>query len=297
MSKSKRRIFTGSATALVTPFKDGAIDYAALGRNIEFQIENGTDALVVCGTTGEVSTLSEEEQRECIGFVVDKTAKRVPVIAGTGSNDTARAVRTSRFACERGANALLTVTPYYNKATQKGLVKSFTAIADASTKPIILYTVPSRTGVALSLSVLAELADHPNIAAVKDATGDIGGTSRIMAELGDKLDFYSGNDNMILPMLSIGGSGVISVLSNVAPREVHDVCRLFFEGKISESAALAARLAPLAHALFVEVNPIPVKCAMAKMGLCEEEYRLPLCEPEEKNRALIYGALQNMGLI
>lgn len=297
MSKRKTPVFTGSATALVTPFKDGEIDFAALGRNMEFQIENGTDALVVCGTTGEASTLSESERMACIEFVIDKAAGRVPVIAGTGSNDTARAAMMSRFASERGADALLVVTPYYNKATRKGLIRSFGAIADASTKPVILYDVPSRTGVELDLGVLTELAGHPNIAAVKDASGNVGETARKIAELSDKLDFYSGNDNIILPMLSIGGAGVISVASNIIPREVHDICRLFFEGKIGESAALAARFAPLFHALFIEVNPIPIKCAMAKTGLCEEEYRLPLCEPEEKSRALIYSALQNIGLI
>lgn len=297
MSKLKTPVFTGSATALVTPFKDGEIDFAALGRNIEFQIESGSDALVACGTTGEASTLSEKERLTCIEFVVNKTAGRVPVIAGTGSNDTARAAMMSRLASERGADALLTVTPYYNKATRKGLVKSFTEIADASAKPVILYDVPSRTGVDLDIGVLAELARHPNIVAVKDASGNVGETSRKIAELGDELDFYCGNDNIILPMLSIGSAGVISVMSNIIPREVHDICRSFFDGKIGESAALAARFASLSHALFVEVNPIPIKCAMAKLGLCGEEYRLPLCEPEEESRALIYSALRNVGLI
>ena len=297
MSKFKPSVFRGSATALVTPFKEGKLDLDALKNNIEFQISSGTDALVVCGTTGESATLSEDEHKVCIEFAIKTCAGRIPVIAGTGSNCTEKAIKMSRFASDAGADALLVVTPYYNKATPKGLIKSFRAIADASSAPIILYNVPSRTGVNLSLSVLRELSFHEHIVAIKDAAGDIGETSRIIAELGDRLDVYAGNDNMTVPTLALGGAGVISVASNIVPCEMHRICSLFFEGKTDECAALSASLAELFHALFVEVNPIPVKTAMAKMGLCAEEFRLPLCECEEKNRALIYSALQKLNLI
>ncbi len=296
MSKFKDTVFRGSATALVTPFSGGKIDFDALEWNIEFQIGNGTDALVICGTTGEVATLSEDEHKACIEFAVKTVAGRVPLIAGTGSNDTAHAIRMSRFAADAGADALLAVTPYYNKATPKGLIKSFRAIADAVSVPIILYNVPSRTGVNLPLSVLRELSGHERIVALKDAAGNISETAKIIAELGDVLDVYSGNDDMTVPTLALGGAGVISVASNVVPREIHDICRLFFEGKVRESAELAASLSELMSALFIEVNPIPVKTAMAKMGFCAEEFRLPLCECEEKNRALIYSTLQKLNL-
>ena len=296
MSKFKDTVFRGSATALVTPFLNGKTDLVSLGRNIEYQIKNGTDALVICGTTGEVATLSEDEHKACIEYAVNSAAGRVPVIAGTGSNDIAHAIRMSRFAEAVGADALLVVTPYYNKATPSGLIKSFRAIADATSTPIILYNVPSRTGVNLPISVLRELSEHDRIVALKDAAGNIGETARIIAELGDVLDVYSGNDDMTVPTLALGGAGVISVASNVVPREMHDICRLFFEGKVRESAELAASLSELMSALFVEVNPIPVKTAMAKMGFCSEEFRLPLCECEEKSRALIYSTLQKLNL-
>ncbi len=296
MSKLKPSIFYGSATALVTPFHDGTVDFESFEWNIEFQIACGTDALVVCGTTGEAPTLSDDEHKKCIEFAVKTAAGRIPVIAGTGSNDTAHAIMMSRYACECGADGLLLVTPYYNKATPKGLIKSFLAIANASTKPIILYNVPSRAGVNLTLPVYAELAKHERIVAVKEASGDVGEASRLIAELGERLDVYSGNDNIIVPILSLGGMGVISVMSNIVPREVHEICRLWASGNTKESAELAQKYARLAHALFVEVNPIPVKTAMAKMGFCREEFRLPLCEPEEKNRALIYSALSELNL-
>lgn len=293
----KQTIFTGAAVAIVTPFRNGQVDYDALGRLIEFQIANSTDAIVICGTSGESSTLTDEEHRACIRFAVEKTAGRVPVIAGTGSNDTDYAVSLSRYACEAGADALLLVTPYYNKATPKGLIRHFSTIADAVDKPIILYNVPSRTGCNIPLSVYRELAGHENIAAVKEASGNISAIAELFAACGSDLDIYSGNDDQIVPILSLGGKGVISVLSNVMPRETHDICRLFFEGKAAESAALQLKLLPLINSLFIEVNPIPAKTAVSLMGFCSEEMRLPLCEMDEKNRAVLEAAMAAQGLI
>ncbi len=290
-------IFTGAGVAIITPFKEGKIDWPALGNMIEFQIQNSTDAIIICGTTGESSTLTDEEHRAAISFAVQQVAGRVPVIAGTGSNDTDYAVDLSRFACSEGADGLLLVTPYYNKATPKGLIRSFTAVADAATKPCILYNVPSRTGVNISMSVYKELAKHDNIVAAKEASGNISAIAELIAECGDSLDVYSGNDDQIVPILSLGGKGVISVLSNVMPKETHDICQLFFDGKVKESAALQLRLLPLINALFCEVNPIPAKTAMAMMGYCGEEMRLPLCEMEESNRARLAAAMKAQNLI
>ena len=290
-------IFQGAAVAIITPFKDGHIDYDALGAIIEDQIANSTDAIVICGTTGESSTLTDDEHRAAIAFAVEKVNHRVPVIAGTGSNDTAYAIELSRYACDVGVDALLIVTPYYNKATQKGLIKSFTAIADAVTKPIILYDVPSRTGCGFSISTYRELAKHKNIVAVKEASGNISQIAQLIAECGDMLDIYSGNDDQIVPLLSLGAKGVISVLSNVVPKETHDICRLWFEGKTKESAELQLKLLKLANSLFCEVNPIPVKTAMAMMGFCSEEMRLPLCEMEDSNKAKLAAVLKEYGVI
>lgn len=228
---NKQTVFRGSAVAIVTPFCNNVVDYDALGRLIDRQIESSTDAIVICGTTGESSTLTDEEHRECIRYCVERVAGRVPVIAGTGSNDTDYAIELSRYACEVGADALLLVTPYYNKATPKGLIKSFTAVADATDKPIILYNVPSRTGVNITLPVYKELAKHERIVAAKEASGNISAIAELIAECGDILDVYSGNDDQIVPILSLGGKGVISVLSNVVPRETHDICQLYFDGK------------------------------------------------------------------
>ena len=296
MSKYKPSVFRGSATALITPFCGKEVDYAALGRIIEEQIACGTDALVICGTTGETSTLSDDEHKRCIEFAVETADGRVPVIAGTGSNNTAHAAELSRFASEYGADALLIVTPYYNKATSQGLVRHFLAVADAASKPIILYNVPSRTGVNLSIPICAELSRHERIVAVKEASGDVGFAGELIAEVGDRLDVYSGNDNVTLPILALGGAGVISVASNIIPREMHDLCRLFFEGRMGEAAAISHRYSHLMRVLFSEVNPIPVKTAMALMGMCREQFRLPLCEMEEKNRALLCSALSEVNL-
>lgn len=294
---NKSTIFTGAGVALITPFKNGAVDYDALGVLIERQIAGSTDAIIICGTTGESSTLTDEEHRECIRYCVEKTAGRIPVIAGTGSNDTDYAIELSKYACDVGADGLLLVTPYYNKSTPKGLIKSFTAVADAVTKPIILYNVPSRTGVNIPLSVYRELAKHERIVATKEASGNLSAIAEIAAELGDSLDIYSGNDDQIVPILSLGGKGVISVLSNIVPKETHDICSLWFEGKVKESAALQLKLLKLANTLFCEVNPIPGKTAMHLMGYCTEEMRLPLCEMEDANKAKLTAVLKEYGLI
>ena len=297
MSTQKTTIFTGAAVAIVTPFKNNQVDYESLAALIERQIENSTDAIVICGTTGESSTLTDEEHKECIRFCVEKTAGRVPVIAGTGSNDTDYAIALSKYACEVGADALLLVTPYYNKATPKGLIKHFTAIADATDKPIILYNVPSRTGVNISLPVYKELAKHDRIVAAKEASGNISAVAALAEACGNSLDIYSGNDDQIVPILSLGGKGVISVLSNVVPKDTHDIVALWNEGKTGESLALQLKYLDLINALFCEVNPVPVKTAMGLMGLCADEMRLPLCEMEENNKERLATALRNHGII
>ena len=297
MSTQKTTIFTGAAVAIVTPFKNNRVDYESLAALIERQIENSTDAIVICGTTGESSTLTDEEHKECIRFCVEKTVGRVPVIAGTGSNDTDYAISLSKYACEVGADALLLVTPYYNKATPKGLIKHFTAIADATDKPIILYNVPSRTGVNISLPVYKELAKHERIVAAKEASGNISAVAALAEACGNSLDIYSGNDDQIVPILSLGGKGVISVLSNVVPKDTHDIVALWNEGKTKESLALQLKYLDLINALFCEVNPVPVKTAMGLMGLCADEMRLPLCEMEENNKERLATALRNHGII
>lgn len=297
MSTQKTTIFTGAAVAIVTPFKNNRVDYESLAALIERQIENSTDAIVICGTTGESSTLTDEEHKECIRFCVEKTNGRVPVIAGTGSNDTDYAISLSKYACEVGVDGLLLVTPYYNKATPKGLIKHFTAIADATDKPIILYNVPSRTGVNISLPVYKELAKHERIVAAKEASGNISAVAALAEACGNSLDIYSGNDDQIVPILSLGGKGVISVLSNVVPKDTHDIVALWNEGKTKESLALQLKYLDLINALFCEVNPVPVKTAMGLMGLCADEMRLPLCEMEENNKERLATALRNHGII
>lgn len=297
MSMQKPTIFTGAGVAIVTPFTNNQVNYEQLEAMIERQIKNSTDAIVICGTTGESSTLTDDEHKECIRFCVEKVAGRVPVIAGTGSNDTDYAISLSQYACEVGADALLLVTPYYNKATPKGLIKSYLAVADATNKPIILYNVPSRTGVGISIPVYKELAKHERIVAVKEASGNISQIAELFAECSDSFDIYSGNDDQIVPILSLGGKGVISVLSNVAPKETHDICQLYFEGKVKESAELQLRLLKLANTLFCEVNPIPVKTAMSLMGFCSEEMRLPLCEMDDANKQKLISVMKEYKVI
>ena len=297
MSKYKQTVFTGAATAIITPFKNQRIDKESFGKIIEAQISGGIDAIVVTGTTGEAATLTHEEHMDCMKYVVDTVAGRVPVIAGTGSNDTAYGIELSQYACEIGADALLLVTPYYNKATPKGLIKSFLETADKTSKPIILYNVPSRTGCNIPLSVYKELAKHERIVAVKEASGNISAIAELIAECGDSLDIYSGNDDQIVPIMSLGGKGVISVLSNVAPKETHEMTRLCLEGDFKSAAALQLKYLDLINALFCEVNPIPAKTAMAEMGFCDVEMRLPLCEMEEATKARLLTSLKKHGLI
>ena len=295
---NKDLIFKGAATALVTPFdENGAVDYKAFAKLIDFQIAGGIDALVICGTTGEGSTLTDEEHRECIRFSVEHIAGRVPVIAGTGSNDTDYANSLSKYACDVGADALLLVTPYYNKATPKGLIKSFLDTAEKTDKPIILYNVPSRTGVNITMPVYRELAKHERIVAVKEASGNMSQIAEIAAELSDDLAIYSGNDDQIVPILSLGGQGVISVLSNVMPKETHDICQKFFDGDVAGSRELQLKYLELINNLFLEVNPIPVKTACGMMNLCSDLMRLPLCEMDDANKAKLAASMAKAGLI
>ena len=293
----KKTIFTGAATAIVTPMKKGGgVDYDAFKKLIEWQIKEGIDAIVVAGTTGEGSTLSDEEHRQVVKFVVDEVNKRVPVIAGTGSNDIAYAIELTKFSCEAGADAMLVVTPYYNKATQKGLIESFTKIADASTKPIILYNVPSRTGCNLLPETCAVLAEHENIVAIKEASGNISQIAKTAALTQGKLDIYSGNDDQIVPVLSLGGKGVISVLSNILPKETSQMCHTYLEGKTNESLKMQLEYLDLIDALFCEVNPIPVKAATAKMGFGEDVLRLPLTSMEENHKAVLFDLMKKAGI-
>ncbi len=289
-------VFCGAATAIITPMRGGAVDFDAYGKLIDWQIDMGINAIVAAGTTGEASTLTDEEHREVIRYTVQRVNKRVPVIAGTGSNDTAYAIDLTRYSCEVGADAMLVVTPYYNKATQKGLIASFTAIADASDKPVILYNVPSRTGCNILPKTAAILAEHPMITAIKEASGNISQIAELAALTAGKLDIYSGNDDQILPILSLGGKGVISVLSNVLPAETVAMCDAFFRGDVAKSRELQLSLLPLINALFCEVNPIPVKAAMSAMGFCADEIRLPLTVMEEDNRNMLLDLMRKAGI-
>lgn len=292
----KKTIFKGMATAIVTPMTANDIDYEALGRFIEFQIENGINAIVVMGTTGENATIEYCDQKEVIRFTVEKVAGRVPVIAGTGTNNTDHVLSNTRNACEVGADAVLVVTPYYNKATQNGLYQFFTTIADASSVPVILYNVPSRTGCNLLPKTVARLAEHPNIVGVKEATGNVAQMVEIMHLCGDKIDVYSGEDALTVPMLSMGAAGTISVLSNVVPKEAVAMTDAFFAGDLKKAAQLQCDMLPLINALFSEVNPIPAKAAVSAMGFGEEHLRLPLTPMEDANRAVLYEEMRKLGL-
>ena len=293
----KKTVFKGAATALITPLTQDGIDFDNFARLADWQIAEGIDALVVCGTTGESATLNDEEHKEAIRFLVKHVNGRVPVIAGTGSNDTDYAISLTKFAGEVGADAVLTVTPYYNKCTQKGLIRNFEAIADASSVPVILYNVPSRTGCNILPKTACALAEHPNIAGIKEASGDISQVAETASLIRGKMDLYSGNDDQILPILSLGGKGVISVLSNIMPKQASEICHRFFDKDIEGSLELQMRLLPLIHALFSEVNPIPVKAAMAKMGFCEDYLRMPLTPMEEEHRTVLFELMRNEGLI
>ena len=292
----KDTIFTGMATAIVTPMTETGIDYDALGRFIEFQIESGINALVVMGTTGENATIEPEDQTEVIRYTVQKVAGRIPVIAGTGTNNTEHVLRNTRAACEVGADAVLVVTPYYNKATQNGLIQHFTTVADASTVPVILYNVPGRTGCNLLPKTVAKLAEHPRIAAVKEATGNMAQMVEIMQLCGDKIDVYSGEDALTVPMMAMGAAGTISVLSNVVPKEavaMTDACKA---GDYKTAAQWQCKLLPLTNALFSEVNPIPAKAAVSAMGYCKEILRLPLTPMEDDTRAKLFDEMRKLGI-
>ncbi len=293
----KKTVFTGVATAIITPMTESGVDYQNFERLIEWQIEEGVNALVVAGTTGEGSTLTDEEHRSVLKFAVDKIAGRVPVIAGTGSNDIKYAIELTKYACEIGADAMLVVTPYYNKATQNGLIQSFTAIADASTKPIILYNVPSRTGCNIAPETCAVLAKHPNIVAIKEASGNISQIAKIASLVGDEMDIYSGNDDQIVPIMSLGGKGVISVLSNIAPKDTVKICNDYFNGDVKSSMQLQLKYVDLIDALFSEVNPIPVKAAAAAMGFCEDYLRLPLTPMEDAHKTVMLDLMKKNGII
>ena len=294
----KNTIFTGAAIAIITPMnEDGSINFSVLGEMIDDQIANGTDAVVICGTTGEASTMSDEEHLECIRFAVEKTAKRVPVIAGTGSNDTAYAVKLSKEAEEVGADGLLLVTPYYNKTTQKGLIAHFTAIADAVNIPIILYNIPGRTGMNMEVSTIKELANHKNIVAVKEASGNISYAAKLIAECGDVIDVYSGNDDMIVPLMSLGAKGVISVLSHVIPKQTHDMVQYCLDNNYAEATKLQIEYLDLINNLFIEVNPIPAKAALNMMGINAGPCRLPLCDMSDEHKAVLRASLEKHGLI
>ena len=292
----KKTIFEGMATAIVTPMTRDGIDYEALGRFIDFQIESGINAIVVMGTTGENATIEYADQKEIIRYTVDRVAKRVPVIAGTGTNNTDHVLHNTKNACEVGVDAVLVVTPYYNKATQNGLYQHFMTIADASTVPVILYNVPGRTGCNLLPKTVARLAEHPNIVAIKEATGNVAQMVEIVHLCGDKIDVYSGEDALTVPMMAMGAKGTISVLSNVAPREsvaMTDACRA---GDYKTAAKMQADLLPLINALFSEVNPIPAKAGVSAMGFGEENLRLPLTPMEDGTRAVLFEEMRKLGI-
>ncbi len=293
---TKKTIFTGAGVALITPFDENGINYDAFEKILEEQIANKTDAIIVCGTTGEAATMPDEEHKNAIRFAVKTVAGRVPVIAGTGSNDTAHGIELSREVEKIGADALLLVTPYYNKTSQKGLYEHYKAIAEAVSIPIILYNVPSRTGLNIAVDTLKKLSKIDNIVAVKEASGNISYTAQIAAEC-PELAIYSGNDDMIVPVLSLGGKGVISVLSNVMPRETHDMCERYFAGDTAGACELQLKLFRLIKALFVEVNPIPVKTAMNLMGKNAGLLRMPLSEMEPQNLEILKAAMSEVGLI
>ncbi len=293
----KNTIFTGMATAIVTPMHtDGSIDYEALSRFVEFQIGSGINGLVVMGTTGENATIEPEDQKKVIAYTVEKVAGRVPVIAGTGTNNTEHVLHNTRNACQVGADAILVVTPYYNKATQNGLITHFTAVADESTLPVILYNVPGRTGCNLLPKTVAKLSEHPNIAAIKEATGSLAQMIEIMHLCGDKIDVYSGEDGLTVPMMAMGAKGTISVLSNVAPRQSVAMTDACLRGDYAAAAKMQCDLLPLINALFSEVNPIPAKAATAAMGFGADALRLPLTSMEEQNRAVLFAEMRKLGI-
>lgn len=297
MSKTRTKIFKGAATAIITPFISGEIDFDSLGKMIDRQINSGISAIVVCGTTGEASTLSVDEHLKCIEFAVSRANGKVPIIAGSGSNCAKKALHLSSRACELGADALLVVTPYYNKANADGLIKYYSDIADTSTKPIILYNVPSRTGVNIPLSVYAKLSEHENIAGVKEACGNISSIAHMAANLPEDFAIYSGNDDQILPILSLGGSGVISVVSNIFPEKVQKLCTDYFSYDTDSARSIQLALMDMINALFSDVNPIPIKYALSAMGMCSGELRPPLTEADGSLKVRIDCLLKRHSII
>jgi len=293
---SKKTLFTGAGTALITPFTEDGVNFESLGKIIDFQIENNVDALIICGTTGEAATMPDKEHLSVIEYAVKKVAGRIPVIAGTGSNDTAHCVELSKESQRLGADGLLIATPYYNKCTQKGLMMHFDKVMEKTNLPIILYNIPGRTGMQFKIETIKELATDDRIVGVKEASGSLEYMTELMHAC-PELDVYSGNDDMVLPLLSLGGKGVISVLSNIAPQETHDLCQKFFDGDVAGSRKLQMDYLDLIHALFCEVNPIPVKTAMNLMGFEAGKLRLPLCEMDEANLARLTAAMKERGLI
>ena len=294
----KNTIFTGAGIAIITPMNaDGSINYQGLGDLIENQIANGTDAIIICGTTGEASTMTDEEHLECIRFAVEKTAGRIPVIAGTGSNDTRYAIELSKEAEAVGVDGLLLVTPYYNKTTQRGLIAHFTAIADAVNVPIILYNIPGRTGVNMEVATVKKLTEHRNIAAIKEASGNISYAAKLIAACGDNIDVYSGNDDMVVPLVSLGGKGVISVASHVIPKQMHDMVQYCLDNNFAEATKLQIEYLDLINSLFIEVNPIPVKEALNMMGVNDGPCRMPLYEMSDEHKAVLRASLEKHGLI
>ena len=291
-------IFKGSGVAIVTPFKeDGSIDYDKLDELIDYHCENGTDSIIICGTTGESATMTEEEHMDCVKFAIERTRKRIPVVAGTGSNCTRTAIDMSKEAAENGADGLLVVTPYYNKATQEGLIAHFTAVAKEAKAPIIMYSVASRTGCNIEPATVAALVKNvDNIVGVKEASGNISQIAKIMSMTDGNIDLYSGNDDQIVPLLSLGGIGVISVLANVAPKETHDICAKFFEGDVKGSCKMQLDAIPLIEKLFCEVNPIPVKKALNLMGWQAGPLRMPLTEMTEAHTAQLAKELEAFGI-
>lgn len=290
-------VFRGSGTALVTPFVGDQVDFEALGRLIDRQMSGGTDALIVCGTTGEPPTMTTAEKTAVLGYALERVAGRIPVIAGTGTNSTRASVEQSVRAQRLGADALLVVTPYYNRATQQGLYEHFTAIADAVEIPVILYNVPSRTGVNLLPETAARLSEHENICGIKEASGDVSQTAELARLTGERLALYAGNDDQVLPLLSLGGQGVISVAANVIPGHMHELVSSWFEGDVRRCRALQLKILPLVRALFSEVNPIPVKAALEMMGLCSGSMRLPLTELSEANKPRLLMLLKELGAV
>ena len=293
----KKTIFKGVATAIITPITKDGIDYEAFGKLIDWQIESGINAIVVCGTTGECATLTDEEHVSAIEFAVKRANKRIPIIAGTGSNDAAYAIWLTKEAERVGADAALVVTPYYNKTTQRGLIAMFEAIADNTDLPLILYNVPSRTGINIEPDTYVALSKHKNIVAIKEANGNISKMVETVAKLDGALDIYSGNDDQIVPVLAIGGKGVISVLSNVCPKETVELCNKFFEGDLEGSMELQKKYNEFISLLFCETNPIPVKAAMAKLGWCEDYLRLPLVPMETAHREKMFAEMKKLGII